>query len=228
MAKGARRPTSVLRGHLEPLTHVVIVFYKKDGREIHTLSQSDTVDSFRELHIDFERFAYSSAVCELVDRFIPPEGENRGLFDLVMEILRAMESSPHEDLMAVLWSFELRLLGLLGFQPELGACVCCKGEVEGRPLGFSLSKGGVLCWTCAETDEEAHRFSLESLHFLRYLQRVRAEKVAIYRRSGTSDSEIDNLLQAFLKYHTDDFRAIRSLQVLNAVQAKLSPSERKS
>ena len=167
VAKGARRPKSALCGSLEPVTHTFIVFYKKEARELHTLSQSDIITPFHSLQGDLERFSYASALCELLDRLTPKEAENQALFALTLETLKTMKSVRSKDLIILLWFFELRMLGLLGFKPELGTCVGCKRRAEGNPLGFSLPRGGVLCAACATKDEDAYALSKESLNFLR-------------------------------------------------------------
>lgn len=222
VAKGARRPKSTLRGSLEPVTHVSVVFYTKDGRELQTLSQSDIMTSFHQLQIDLHRFAYAHAVCELLDRLTPLEVENRAVFTLTLETFRAMETVRPADLVILLWFFELRIVSLLGFRPELDTCVDCKGEIRGTSLGFSLPKGGVLCSPCAVKDEEAYALTHESQAYLRHLQRARTENATRKAMPENVFAEIDNVLQAFLKYHTDDHRDIRSLRVLRDLHSRLS------
>lgn len=225
VAKGVRRPKSRLRGNLESSTHISVVYYKKEGRELHTLSQSDIVTPFHGLHGDLERFSYASALCELVDRLTPMEAENRALFALTLETFEAMERVRSKDLIILLWFFELRMLALLGFKPELGTCVRCKRRAGRSPLGFSLPRGGVLCSTCATKDEDAYALSQKSLNFLRHLQRVRAENVTRHIPPQGAAAEIDNLLRAFLKYHTGDLREIKSLRVWDRLHSRLSPRE---
>ena len=222
VAKGARRPKSVLRGNLEPITHIYVVFYKKDNRELHTLSQSDIITPFFRLQVDLDRLAYAHAVCELIDRLTPLEVEHQAIFSLILETFQEMETVRSEDLIFLLWFFELHMVSLLGFRPEFGTCVCCKGGVQGDSLGFSLPRGGVLCSTCATKDDEAFVLSQESLAYLRILQRVRIDNVAKNVLPEKALAEIDNLLQAFLKYHTDDLRDIQSLRVLRDLHSRLS------
>lgn len=222
VAKGARRPKSALCGNLEPATHVSVVFYKKDDRELHTLSQSDMITPFLELQVDVERFAYANAMCELLDRLTPMEVESRAIFTLTLESFEIIQKTHGEDLNVLLWFFEIRLLTFLGFKPELYTCVHCKRDVTGNPVGFSPPKGGVLCATCAPKDEEAYVLSLDSLAFLRHLQRTRTKNATKLKIPQKAAAEIDNLLQAFLKYHVYDFQDIKSLRVLGRLHSRLS------
>ena len=225
IAKGARRPKSRLRGHLETASHIMAVFYKKDGRELHTLSQSEIITAFHDMRFNPERFALVNALCELLDRLTPLEAESRAIFSLALDSLKVIETTQKETLNALLWFFELRLLSLLGFRPELHSCVGCRGEVRGQGSGLSLVKGGALCTKCAVMDEEAYRLSPESLALLRHLQRIRAEGISRVNISRKAAAETDNLLQAFLKYHTDDPRDIQSLRILSSIRSRLYPSQ---
>jgi DNA repair protein RecO (recombination protein O) len=225
VAKGVRRPKSTMCGTLEPVTHTAIVFYRKEGRETHTLSQSDIITTFHTLQGDLERFSYASAVCELVDRLTPLEAENRALFALTLKTLGEMERAQSDAFIVLLWFFELRMLAFLGFKPELEVCISCKGIPDRNPVGFSLPRGGVLCSPCAMKDDEAYALSQKSLGFLRRLQRVRTENATKLVPPRGATSEIDNLLHAFLKYHTDDLRDIKSLRVLQMLRSRFSPSE---
>ncbi|UCE19522.1 MAG: DNA repair protein RecO [Gemmatimonadota bacterium] len=225
VAKGVRRPKSSMCGTLEPATHAAIVFYMKEGREVHTLSQSDIITTFRMLQGDLERFSYASAVCELVDRLTPLEAENRALFALTLKTLGELERAQPDEFLVLLWFFELRMLAFLGFKPELDMCTHCKGIPDKTVVGFSLPKGGVLCSPCAVKDDEAYALSQKSLDFLRHLQRVRTENATKLIPPQGATSEIDNLLHAFLKYHTDEFRDIKSLRVLHMLRSQCSPSQ---
>jgi len=225
VAKGARRPKSRFCGGLEPVTHTLIVYYRKEDRELHTLSQSDIITPFQCLHSDLERLSYASALCELADRLSPAEVENRALFALMLETLGAMESAQPEDLIVLLWFFELRMVTFLGFKPELKTCIGCRRKATGNTLGLSLAKGGVLCPACAVKDADACALSQEVLIYLQHLQTVRTENVTREPPPRGATSEIDNLIQAFLKYHTDDLRDIKSLHVWDRVHSRLPTGE---
>ncbi|HNY91144.1 MAG TPA: DNA repair protein RecO, partial [bacterium] len=50
MAKGARSLKSRYSGVLEPLTHIQIVFYRYEARDLHYLSQAEIVTPFASIH----------------------------------------------------------------------------------------------------------------------------------------------------------------------------------
>ena len=44
--------------------------------------------------------------------------------------------------------YELRLLDLMGFRPQLFQCALCEGEILAEDQFFSPENGGVLCPKC--------------------------------------------------------------------------------
>ena len=46
IAKAARRSNNKFGSSLEPLSHVMLVVYKKDHRDLHLISQCDSIQSF--------------------------------------------------------------------------------------------------------------------------------------------------------------------------------------
>ena len=64
-ARGVRRLTSRMVGHLEPLTRVDLFLSK--GRSLDTISQAQVLDSFQALKTDLETISHGIYVAELVD-----------------------------------------------------------------------------------------------------------------------------------------------------------------
>jgi DNA repair protein RecO (recombination protein O) len=176
------------------------------------------------MQFDPERFAFVNALCELLNRLTPLEVENRAIYSLILDSLRMIQHGQIKDLTILLWFYELRLLALLGFKPELQSCVECRTEHENKRSGLNLSKGGLVCLKCAGEDEETYSLSPESLAFLRLLQRIKINHVTRLNISGKAATEVDNILHAFLKYHTDDPRELQSLRILSSIQSRLHPS----
>ncbi|HEV8538897.1 MAG TPA: DNA repair protein RecO, partial [Bacteroidota bacterium] len=65
IVKGARQAKSKYGTSLQPMSYVSLVFYRKEGREIQTVSQCDLMKSFRHLAEDMEKMAVGMAMIEL-------------------------------------------------------------------------------------------------------------------------------------------------------------------
>src|SRR5438046_2057787 len=66
VAKGVRRTTSRLGGHVELFTQARLLVAK--GRNLDIVTQSEPVSIFRKLREDLNLFAYASYAAELLDR----------------------------------------------------------------------------------------------------------------------------------------------------------------
>jgi len=212
VAKGARRPKSIFGGSLEPITYVKVTFYHRENRELHTLSQAEVVEPFREVKEDIGLLGYASAACELVLKLTPPESPNPSLFRALSDVLREMGRRRKGEVL--LWWFELRAAEALGYRPEFGRCVFCGGPLEGASFGFRAEAGGVLCPKCASDGDVP--LSPGAVRLLLRLQTVPASRAAGLSTSGPAGEQARGALRALLSYHTES-KELRALDFLRKV-----------
>lgn len=167
VAKGARRSTSRLVGHLEPLTAVKMSMAR--GRNMDVVSQAEVAESFAALKEDLTAITKGLYVAELVDGFGSEASANPELFQLMIDTLRAVEADPASDM--PLRSFEFHLLQVSGLMPELYHCVECRRELEPDAHRFSPNVGGTLCPDCNPDDAHLRPLSLRALKVLRLFDR---------------------------------------------------------
>lgn len=152
VAKGACRPKSKLGGNVEPLTHSLMLLAR--GRNLDIITQSQTINGFLGLKSDLWRMACGLYILELIDSFTVEAGENRPLFDLLLDTLNQLSKPDSNEI--ILRYFELHLLHYLGYRPQLRRCVNCDSPLKPVVNFFSPSKGGLLCPPC--NSEENHRY----------------------------------------------------------------------
>jgi len=219
VAKGARKPGSRFGAGLEPATYVSIVFYRKENRDLHTLSQCDIISPFRELKGDLGLFTYASAICELTDLLMPPEEPNGDLFAAMVSAFRGMEGDAARDGEKYLWYFELRLLRALGYSPHLSDCLSCGGRIGGKTAFFSIPLGGILCERCGASTSGAFRIKPGTAKFLERLQTAKSFRmISNLRSTALLRGEISDVLRGFIEYHTEGRGELKSLQFLDKVR----------
>jgi DNA repair protein RecO (recombination protein O) len=86
------------------------------------------VEAYHGLREDLVRTTYASYLVELLDRFTADEDKHRGEYDLLANSLGWLEKTA--DILLVARYYELRLLGLAGYQPRLFRCVSCGEPIE--------------------------------------------------------------------------------------------------
>jgi len=212
IAKGARKVRSRKAGHLEPFTRVNLMLAR--GRDLAIITQAETVDAYQPLREDLLKTGYASYVVELLDRFTYEEGENRALFTLLADTLARI--AYQDDPFVAVRYYEIRLLDLLGFRPDLQNCVRCGNEVLPEDQFFSPALGGVICPRCGVEHQEAHPVSMNALRFMRHYQRSPYEAVRKAVVPPGIRKEMEDLLQYYLSYLLE--RALNSPNFLLMVR----------
>lgn len=196
VAKGVRKMRSRKAGHLEPFTRSKLLLAR--GRDFWIITQAETVDAYLPIGEDLLRTAYAAYVLELVDRFIYEEGENRPLYQLLVDTLERCATLP--DAFPAVRYFEIRLLDLLGFRPELNNCVRCGNEIKAEDQFFDAGQGGVLCPRCGNGVQTARPVSVNTLKFLRHYQRSTFREASRAELSPAVRRDMESLLNFYLTF----------------------------
>jgi len=212
IAKGVRRPTSKLGGHVELLTHCSLMLAR--GRDLDIVTQGQIIDSFSPLRGDLWRISCALYLAELVDAFAAENVENRPVFTLLLDALHWLGQARHG---LVLRYFELHLLGHLGYQPQLQQCLNCRSALEPTANFFSASGGGVLCPNCADTEPVTRPISLNALKVLRFLQNSDLAASQRLRLRPNLARELEQLLREYIRYLLE--RELKSTEFLHRLEA---------
>ena len=200
VAKGVRKTKSRFGGRLEPLTHVSLQLY--EGRNLDTITQAETLESFRHVREDLDRLARASTLLEAVDAVVQEGEEDPRLHQMLLGALRTLDAQPTPLVVpAFLW----KLLAHTGFRPMLDECASC-GEAE-PIVAFDLSEGGVLCRSCAR----GARLTPEGLALLRRI--LGGDLVAVLAEPASAAGyEVEHLATRAVEAHLE--RRMRSVGVL--------------
>ena len=215
VAKGARKTPSRFGYALEPLSRGRYVYYFKTDRDLHLLSQADTLAATGSRLADLTRLAHAEAALELIDRLVWGEEPHAELYDLLVRALEAVVAAPETALAAITIAFELQVASLLGYRPRLDACAEC-GSPLSLELLFSPARGGMLCDRCA-AEGGVVKLSADALAGLTLLLSRPVGEAGDYvevKRAG----EILRVIEAFLRHHFHRFQGLRSLELLRALQ----------
>ncbi len=196
IAKGARKMRSRKAGHLEPFTRVNLLLAQ--GHDMPLVTQAETVDAYLSLREDLIRVAYASYVVELLDRFTYEEGDNLSLYRILIDTLARLNREAEPQL--AIRYYEIRLLDLLGFRPQLFACARCSNDIQPEDQYFSAAEGGVLCPTCGQNHPAARPVSCEALRYLRHLQRSNYSEALRANIPAPINTEMERLMQYYLTY----------------------------
>jgi len=218
-AKGARKIKSRRAGHVELFMRSRMLVAKGRG-DIDIVSQVEMIDAYRGLREDLTRSTYAHYAVELIDAFAEEGSEQPEIFDLLAEGLNWIATTNNLPLTARF--FELKLLTLAGFQPQVFVCAD-RGEAltEVAPdefYGWSPPAGGVLCPPHAHAPgrSDASRLSLNALKVLRHALRTEYAAFTALTIRETVSSEVEQVMLRYIQFVLE--RKVKSVEFLNLLR----------
>jgi DNA repair protein RecO (recombination protein O) len=227
IAKGARDRKGKFGSALLPMSYVSAVMYKKENRDLQLLSQCDLLESFRALSDDLQRMAPGMMVVELVDIIAHSEEENQPLFRLLVSTLKSINIATKNASLA-LYFFEMKLLELLGFKPNLHRCAECSSALDEATLAsgrkeLHLSPAGLVCPSCSARGLGLEPVSAPATRILQRLQEL-TDVDAATRISMTQKTrnEVAGTLRKYLETHVEGLGRLKAEAVFSSILYKES------
>lgn len=221
IAKGIRKPSSRKAGHMELFMHSKLLVAK--GRNLDIVTQAEAIHTFRALRDDLERVTFAHYTVELLDRFSQEGQENRPLFELMIQTLQRL--CDDADLFLAVRVFELRLLALEGYQPQLFRCLDCGDTIVPVTNYFDPEHGGVLCPRCGEgliarpgMSRQVRPISVNALKVLRFLQTHDYQVCSKLRLKPETMRDIEAVMLHYLTYILE--RRLKSVDFIRQLRTQ--------
>ncbi|HEV3156371.1 MAG TPA: DNA repair protein RecO [Candidatus Baltobacteraceae bacterium] len=215
VAKGARRPKSVLAGCLEFGSELDLGFHH--GRSLDVVVSADVRRLGWSGIVRPEAFATGQLFAELVDLFCEPELAQPEIYTLLDRGMQAVASDPSPGRLVA--RFELRLLIALGLAPVTDGCVRCGETFVDRPAWADLEAGGLACVYCRPHRADGLALDAADTANMRGLAAASFELGALLESTSTTGRVID----AFISYHLG--KRPKSLRHLDEVRTLNERSE---
>lgn len=167
IAKGVRKIRSRKAGHIQPFSCAKMMLAR--GRNMWIITQAELINAYPALQENLVILSYASYVIELLDRFTYEEGPNQALYRLLIRTLDRLTTAEHPDM--VVRYYDMRLVDLMGFRPQLFTCVGCENEIVAQDQFFSAQRGGVLCPNCGHASAVARPIPMQVLKYMRHFQK---------------------------------------------------------
>lgn len=193
-AKGVRKTTSRMGGHLQPLNRCMVQLAR--GRTMEVVAGCETLESFQPLRDDLGRLSRALYAAELADRFLPERVENIPTYRLLLDTLRRLQGTADVDL--ALRHYEMKLLERSGFRPELGRCLGCQQALQPVQNFFSPVAGGTYCASCGAGAAGSRALSVNGLKVLRLLQRASYKEVEGLNLPPALAEEVERHLRSYI------------------------------
>ena len=150
VAKGCRKLKSRFGAALEPFTVAKIAYYQKENQELVSLNQAEIVKSHFALSGNAETLTGLAYMGDLVIEFSPPYEPNERLYRMVKACLAAISESQ-VDLQVILRYFEIWLLKLEGYLPDVRNCGECQRAFDEKELAYMNADLVFRCRGCSHS-----------------------------------------------------------------------------
>jgi DNA repair protein RecO (recombination protein O) len=219
IAKNARRSRKRFGNTLEICSHVLATFFEKETSSLIRLDHCDLVHDFPGLREDIFKLAWASYFIELVNEMTAEKIRNPELFKLAMIFLTLTNLElPRDELKRI---FEIRLLSLLGYEPQFHHCTRCQKVLMEEKLFFGLREGGVLCPPCSSHLPGLVPISMGTVKTLQLAQTIPLEKITRISFSTQGLRESEAVLSRFLQqYLGKDLKAKKFLEQIGSMATR--------
>ena len=183
------------------------------------MTQAELQEPYLGIRQDLRRGAYANYAAELLDRFIADDDESAPeVFSLLDATLGRIADSADPRLATRY--FELRLLDLVGFRPELEVCVASRAPLLPQAQFFSSEEGGVVSRQAAPSvTSRLLPLELDTLKLLRHLQRHADDyrPVESLRLRADEHQRAERLMLAYIAHLLE--RRLASIAFLERLRA---------
>ncbi|HSR35751.1 MAG TPA: DNA repair protein RecO, partial [Desulfurivibrionaceae bacterium] len=197
IAKGAKRSKKRFVNKLEPFSLLDLAYEESRTSSLMRLDQAELVNAFPTLRRDYNRYTAATLLCEQILQWTREHDADPDLFTLLRWALSGLEQG--QPAFATVILFEIRMLDLLGYKPNLAGCLRCGTLTPARrPYHFSTSRSGLICKTCnRETEHGQVPVSLETAKLLHAAQHMAGSKLDRLHFSADATRESLALLRRY-------------------------------
>ena len=105
-----------------------------------------------------------------------------------------------DDKELILRYFELHLINVVGYRPQLKQCVLCHLSLQPVTNSFSPGAGGMLCPRCSRNQPLTYSVTVDGQKVLRWLQDSGCETVTRQKINPELSRQIERIMRGYLKY----------------------------
>lgn len=197
LAKGLKRTVKGVSGGIDLLTYNNIVFIHRERSNLNILTEWLLQDNFYLIRENLKKSHSALYILELIKEFTKENDKNEPLFDLFLKTLYEITDNGAPDVSIL--TFEIQMLALLGYLPEMKQCVACKANLNSKKVAFfSALGGGLFCTYCVRDVKERIKISGGTMATINYLAGNTKKDRLIIQQS--LQFEIRNLLRYYISF----------------------------
>ena len=199
VAKGARKAKNQFWGSLEPMSLIHLIYFGREHQRLFRLNHSDIIESFQTIRDDFDKLYTGIYFLDLIDAMILEGHWEPKVFGLLYQALAAL--NQQNELEPLRRLFEIRLLSLSGYKPQLEHCVPCRKTPANGMIPFSYAHNGILCSSCSNSARVDIQFSVGTRNYIKKLLEVEIKTCERLKFPKSQTEEIEKVTHRLVLSH---------------------------
>jgi DNA repair protein RecO (recombination protein O) len=216
VARNARRSRSKLAAASQLLCYSEYVIFK--NKESYTINSSDIIDSFYSIRNDLTRLTYTAHIISMVCDVAQEGQPSPRLLQLLLNTIYIFSKDEKNPELAAR-VFELRMLSILGYAPQLKHCDVC-GKTDSPVMYFSFSKCSLLCSSleCIGNDGSAIVISQGAVKAMRHIIYSKASDIFKFDLAANVLLELGAIVNKYLRERLEkDYKKLEFLKHFQAI-----------
>ncbi len=191
-ARGAKSSRSRYKASCQLLSFSEMTLLEQLDR--YTLTEGNAIELFTELRDDIELLSLATYFVQVCDTIAQEDEEASEILSLLLNCLYALSKLglPQTLVKAV---FELRVMCISGFMPDLRGCFVCGNENADR---FNITQGMLQCASCSMGSDIRMPLSAGTLNAMRYIASCNPKRLFSFTLSDDGLRQLSDISESYL------------------------------
>ena len=169
------------------------VLYKMG--DMYSINSCETIELFYNIRIDLDKLKYAVAITKIIQDITTENQNTYKVLQLYLNTLYVIANTDKE-LDLVYSIFQIRLLAIIGFRPNIDSCRTC-GKKDNLYY-FSIKDNSLKCLSCAKQDTGAIKLSETAKDALIYIIKADAKKIYSFHITEEAKEDLKLVAKVYL------------------------------
>lgn len=196
-ARGALRKNSKYSAGTQMLTYSDFVFVSRDGKL--SVSEANVIESFEDMRTDIAALSLGTYFAECIETLLVENQPDADLLQLILNSLFALSRNMYSP-QKIKAAFELRLMSLSGYEPQLEGCADCGEDFPGK-MRFGIAEGCIFCPECAMG--RGMGITADEQNTMKYIISAPAKKLLSFTTDEITEQALAFIAEQYIQNHTE-------------------------
>lgn len=191
--KGARRKNNPMSASCQLLAFSEFTLF--EYRQMYTVNEASVIELFMPIRKDLQKLALGTYFAQVGGAVAQEDAPSSEILSLISNCLYALSTLnlPEKQVKSV---FEIRIVGIAGYTPNLNCCIICG---EGKPTYFDFDGGTLLCTDCIGLNQSTVQIlDAGVLDTLRYVVNCDPKRIFSFRVGEETLQKLGHLAETYL------------------------------